>query len=286
MSGDAVDALVLDARLRQSLSAVRSLGRRGLSVAAVDVSAVAPAFRSRWCRQPFISPAEEGTDAYVTYVERIAELTGARVLISSHDGTIAALRRHRGRLERRVKIALADEQALERSINKSLTLAAASRLGIRVPRGIAISTVSDVAYALGTIGLPAVIKPTESWLRLADRGTWVGPELVTTREEARGAVARVIRQGGIALFQELLTGRREAVSFLYAGGEVYARFAQWAKRTSPPLGGESVLRQSIPVPSDIGDQAERLIRELNVEGYSEVEFRRDDAGVPYLMEIN
>ena len=286
MSGDAVDALVLDARLRQSLSAVRSLGRRGLSVAAVDVSAVAPAFRSRWCRQPFISPAEEGTDAYVTYVERIAELTGARVLISSHDGTIAALRRHRGRMERRVKIALADEQALERSINKSLTLAAASRLGIRVPRGIAISTVSDVAYALGTIGLPAVIKPTESWLRLADRGTWVGPELVTTREEARGAVARVIRQGGIALFQELLTGRREAVSFLYAGGEVYARFAQWAKRTSPPLGGESVLRQSIPVPSDIGDQAERLIRELNVEGYSEVEFRRDDAGVPYLMEIN
>src|SRR2546428_3246710 len=54
----------------------------------------------------------------------------------------------------------------------------------------------------------------------------------------------------------------------------------------PPWGGESILRQSIPVPPDIGDQAERLVREIDLEGYSEVEFRRDHAGVPYLMEIN
>ena len=76
------------------------------------------------------------------------------------------------------------------------------------------------------------------------------------------------------------------MSLLYANGEVHARFAQWAKRTSPPLGGESVLRQSIAVPDDIGRQAERLVREIGLEGYSEVEFRRDGAGVPYLMEIN
>jgi predicted ATP-grasp superfamily ATP-dependent carboligase len=76
------------------------------------------------------------------------------------------------------------------------------------------------------------------------------------------------------------------VSFLYAKGEIYARFAQWAKRTQPPLGGTSVLRQSIAVPPDTGEQAERLVRELELEGYSEVEFRRDNVGKPYLMEIN
>src|SRR5207247_11275477 len=63
-------------------------------------------------------------------------------------------------------------------------------------------------------------------------------------------------------------------------------FAQWAKLTSPPVGGNSVLRQSIAVPADIGGHAESLVREINLEGYSEVEFRRDAAGVPYLMEIN
>ena len=114
----------------------------------------------------------------------------------------------------------------------------------------------------------------------------LGAELVVTPAEARHAVEAVTRFGNAALFQELLTGRREAVSFLYAHGEVYARFAQWAMRTSPPLGGESVLRQSIAIPPDVGCHAESLVREINLEGYSEVEFRRDAAGVPYLMEIN
>jgi predicted ATP-grasp superfamily ATP-dependent carboligase len=67
---------------------------------------------------------------------------------------------------------------------------------------------------------------------------------------------------------------------------MYARFAQWAKRTEPPLGGTSVLRQSIAIPEDIGKQAERLVREIDLEGYSEVEFRRDSKGIPYIMEIN
>ena len=29
-----------------------------------------------------------------------------------------------------------------------------------------------------------------------------------------------------------------------------------------------------------------MIRAIDLEGYSEIEFRRDDAGTPYLMEIN
>src|SRR5207247_3459127 len=92
--------------------------------------------------------------------------------------------------------------------------------------------------------------------------------------------------GGSTIYQQFLSGRREAVSFMYCNGESYARFAQWAKLTQPPLGGTSVLQQSITVPEDIGEQAERLVREIDLEGYSEVEFRRDSIGKPYLMEIN
>src|SRR5205823_7433129 len=111
-------------------------------------------------------------------------------------------------------------------------------------------------------------------------------QLAVTAAELRDAVEAVTCFGEVALVQQLLTGRREAVSFLYAKGEVYARFAQWAKRTSPPLGGQSVLRKSIAIPSDIGRYAESLVRHIDLEGYCEVEFRRDSAGKPYLMEIN
>src|SRR5437773_10865689 len=280
------DTLVLDAALRQSLVTVRSLGRRGLGVAAAETHDHAPAFASRWCQRGFVFPATEGTDAYMGILEHWLERTGARVLIASNDATIALLRRHRARLEPRVCVALAPEPALTIAISKERTLAVARRLGLRVPREVVVRDGADVTAALNGIGLPAVIKPSESWLWDGREGARLSAQLAVTPAEARHAVAAVTRFGEAALLQPLLSGRREAVSFLYAHGEIYARFAQWAKRTGPPLGGESVLRQSIPVPADIGNQAERLVRELNVEGYSEVEFRRDGAGVPYLMEIN
>jgi len=280
------DVLVLDARLRQSLVAVRSLGRRGLRVAALETRCNVPAFASRWCRRAFACRAGLATDAYLACLERVLASAPARVLIPSHDGTIALLRRHRSRLEQHVRVALADERALALAINKDLTLEVAKGLGIRVPPGVVVHEVGAVPVALKAIGLPAVVKPTESWVWGKDGGFRVASRLVTTPAEARDAVAELTCFGGGTLFQQLLTGRREAISFIYAGGQVRARFAQWAKRTWPPLGGVSVLRQSIPFPQDIGDQAERLVREIDLEGYSEVEFRRDADGVPYLMEIN
>ena len=280
------DALVLDAALRQSLVTVRSLGRRGLGVAAAETHDHAPAFASRWCQRGFVFPATEGTDAYQGILEHWLERTGARVLIASNDATIALLRRHRARLEPRVSVALAPESAMAIAISKEQTLGVARRLGLPVPREVVVRDPGDVTAALNDIGLPAVIKPSESWLWDGQEGARLGARLAVTPAEARDAVEAVTRFGEAALLQQLLTGRREAVSFLYAHGEVHARFAQWAKRTSPPLGGNSVLRQSIAIPADIGGHAESLVREINLEGYSEVEFRRDAAGVPFLMEIN
>jgi predicted ATP-grasp superfamily ATP-dependent carboligase len=280
------DALILDARLRQSLVTVRSLGSRGLRPIALETFARAPAFSSRWCQHKFICPADEGTAGYLSYLERVLDSTGARVLITSSDATVALIRQNRERLERCVSIALAKEPALGIAVNKEQTLEIARRLGLDAPRGVHVRSVTEVKAALYEIGLPAVVKPVESWVGDEQGGARLTSVLVTTPEEAYDAVEKLTCPGGTILFQQFLTGRREAISFLYANGQIYARFAQWAKRTNPPLGGTSVLRQSIAIPADIGEQAERLVCEIDLEGYSEVEFRRDSAGKPYLMEIN
>lgn len=284
----AYDALILDARLRQSLAAVRSLGRRGLSVAAIGPGRSAPALSSRWCRQRFTGPDDLTADtcSSLALLERVLGDAPARVLIAASDGTIDLLRQNRRRLASRASIALAREPALGIAINKQQTLDVARSLGMGVPRGVLVQDIADLAAAVREIGLPAVIKPTESWVRNDHDGTRVTPRLVMTYAEARQAMEALAPWRTSALLQQYLTGRREAVSLLYARGTVYARFAQWACRTVPPLGGSSVLRQSIAVPEDCGVYAERLVREIELEGYSEVEFRRDDDGVPYLMEIN
>jgi predicted ATP-grasp superfamily ATP-dependent carboligase len=77
-----------------------------------------------------------------------------------------------------------------------------------------------------------------------------------------------------------------AVSFLHARGSFYGEFAQVAHRMLPILGGESVLRESVPLPEDATTDARRLVSELELDGYAEVEFRRDADGTPVLMEIN
>jgi predicted ATP-grasp superfamily ATP-dependent carboligase len=278
------DALILDARLRQALVSSRSLGQRGLKVAALETCDGVPAFFSRWCHQGYVCPAGEGTAGYLAYLKDWLQQIGAHVLIPASDGTIALLQQHRAALERQTRIALAVDNALAIAVNKERTLAMAQELGLHVPRGMTVSSVSDVYAAVHEIGLPAVIKPLESWVSCEQQR--VASQLVVSLDEALRAVEALTCSGGAVLFQQFLTGRREAISFLFANGEIYARFAQWAKRTEPPLGGQSVLRQSIAVPSDSGEQAERLIRAIGLDGYSEVEFRRDSSGRPFLMEIN
>jgi predicted ATP-grasp superfamily ATP-dependent carboligase len=61
---------------------------------------------------------------------------------------------------------------------------------------------------------------------------------------------------------------------------------QTSYREFPPLGGSSVLYESISPLAELVEPAERLVRAMGLEGCSMVEFRRDRAGRPVLMEVN
>ena len=47
-----------------------------------------------------------------------------------------------------------------------------------------------------------------------------------------------------------------------------------------------MLRESIPMPADLHGAALSLVDAIGLDGYAEVEFRRDDQGRPLLMEVN
>src|SRR6266480_4204668 len=165
------DALVLEARLRQSLMAVRSLGRRGLQVAALETIERTPTFSSRWCKKAFICPTDGSAHAYVNCLEQVLDCNNVGVLISSSDANIELIRQHRTQLEQKVRIALAKEPALGIALNKAHTLEIAKKLGLLIPRAILIDAVSEVERAIREIGLPAVVKPVQSWSWDNQRGT-------------------------------------------------------------------------------------------------------------------
>ncbi len=286
-SDDLRPALVLDGDLRQSLVAIRSLGRAGVRVHVAETHPEAISFSSRWCYDGVVLP-EFSLDPrpYVDRVLELCEAIGNPVLITSHDGTIEALRNRRGEVDRVASLALAPEAALSAAVDKRSTLAAAGRLGLHIPPGLTVTDPADAPGAVDAIGVPVVIKPAISWVDGSAVAWRAAPSLARTRSVALSELNRLTVDGAPALLQRWLPGAREAVSTLYVDGGLAAVFAQRADRMNPLLGGTSVLRESIEVPADIGPMSERLIRELELEGYAEVEFRRDGDGVPFLMEIN
>jgi predicted ATP-grasp superfamily ATP-dependent carboligase len=281
-----VDVLVLDGEQRQSLVSVRSLGRAGVRVAALE-RRPAPALRSRWCAAAVAVPDWFlDSDAFVDGVLTVVQRYAPRVVLPVSDGTLDALCRRRAEVEQDVRLAAASDEALAIAVDKERTLALAEELGIGIPGSVPVESVREVGAAVKEVGLPAVVKPVRSWVSQGRRGDRFTCELATTPQEAEVAVERILAAGSHALVQEWITGSREAVSLMYVNGRVVARFAQLTHRMFPPLGGSSIVRESLPLPRDVAEAAEALVAATNLEGYAEVEFRRDARGRPRLMEIN
>jgi predicted ATP-grasp superfamily ATP-dependent carboligase len=281
-------AIVLDADTRIALVAVRCLSRAGRPVGIVTTPREAPslAAASRYPRLRVEVPdPDDDEQGYVDAVLDLLDRRPAEVLIPASDRTVALLRKHRDQFTPRTALALASEPALESAVDKRSTLDAARELDLLVPRGVLVTDRGDLRHA-HTVGFPCVVKPTVSWSAESGRLGRLTCRLATDVTELDEAVEAVLSSGAAALVQQWLPGRREAVHLLHAHGRTWALVCVAALRTSPALGGDSVMRMTVPLLADVADVAERLVRRLGLEGYAEVEFRRDALGRPALMEIN
>jgi predicted ATP-grasp superfamily ATP-dependent carboligase len=291
-AADGYDVLILDAGSRQSLAAVRSLGRAGLRVAVgecfaeCDPSLPVLAFRSRYCARRVVLPSY-ATDA-AAFAAGVIEFVGnhpTRVVVPGSDGAIAALapvREHLASLGS--TLALAADPELEIANDKDRTLEIARGLGIDYPKSVLIESIDQVPGLVAELDFPIVLKPTSSWaarsvVRLQ------ATEVVDARE-ANEVIAKFLAAGVKVVAQQWVGGEREALMLFVVNGEVLASCAQVAHRTSPALGGASVLRESVPIRPDVYGSAVRLVNAIGLDGLCEVEYRRDLGDRPYLMEIN
>jgi predicted ATP-grasp superfamily ATP-dependent carboligase len=289
---DGYDVLILDAGHKQSLASVRSLGRAGLRVALGESfveyrpSLPVPAFRSRYCAYKLTLPSyAEDADAFGDAVTGFVREHPTQVVLPTGDGVIAALAPRRKELaELGCTLAVAPDSALEIATDKDRTLEVASRLGIPQPRTRRFDSLDELPSVLSEFAFPFVLKPSVSWT--GNTSARIVPSEVVNEAEATELSREFIAAGSSVLAQQWASGRREGVTLFIADGEVVASCGHIAHRTSPPLGGASVMRESIAVPPDIYDSAIRLAKAVGIEGVCEVEFRRDADGHPLLMEIN
>ena len=277
------DVLVLDGDTRGGLAAVRALGRGGLTV---TMASGAPRSRHAAERVLLPSPAD-GLDAFTSALLAHLRERPAAVVLTASDAGVEALRRARGALEGLSVPALAPDHALDVATSKERTVELAASLGVPVPRSIRVQSVSAAVDAVAEVGVPCVLKPDRSWQDGGPAGgRRVASMLVTSPAEAREGAEHLVGPGRPALVQELVSGPNEWLMLFRQGVAITARFAARVARTWPPLGGNDVLRGSVPLPSDAVAHAERLLAAMGYEGFAHVEFRRAPDGRPVLMEVN
>jgi predicted ATP-grasp superfamily ATP-dependent carboligase len=286
------DILILDGTYKQSLTSARSLGRAGLRVALgeslsqYDPDRGAASWRSRYCARDVALP-DYNTDqaAYIDAVVAFVRDHQVKVVLPTGDANIVMLAPHRKQFaDLGCTLAVASDAAFEIANDKVRTLEVADKLGIAYPKSIQVADVAGLRAVEAEFGYPFVLKPTISWTGEAqDR---VSPIEVVNEAEAVAAITRYLATGCEVLAQQWAPGRREGVSLLLVGGEVRGICGAVAHRTVPPLGGVSVMRESITVPDDILDASVNLAKTIGLEGPCEVEWRRDAEGRPLLMEVN
>jgi predicted ATP-grasp superfamily ATP-dependent carboligase len=287
----ATDVLLLDAGLKQTLAAARSLGGAGLRLILAERRDPAepprpPAFSSRWSMAEALLPDfDDNPDEFAAGVLGLVTSKRPSVVVPASDQSIACLRPWRSQIERHTKLAMASEAALNIAVDKQATLAVANELGIAGPRTAIVEGREDIRAVMAEIGYPAVVKPRWPWLRDFG-GARLFPSPVLNETEAFAAIAALQRSGAPVLVQELLNGLREGLSMFRVGGKVVGEFAHVSVRTTPMLGGACAVRESIPMPGDLRAAAVSLIDAIDLEGYSQIEFRRDARGRPVLMEVN
>ena len=276
-------AVVVDVGWVNGLAAVRSLGRAGARVLALDHRASALGFRSRYA-EPVLMPDPQDEEAFVSFLARL-EVERAPVF-ATHDEPLNAIARNAGSLDERFLYPFPPWEVLSRIQSKRSQLEAAERAGIRAPGTAYPASAGEARAAAKRLGFPVLVKPssTEGFKRRFRRQAF----RCETADEAERAY--VDAEPYEPMVQEVIPGGDGELytlgSYLRADGEPLGLFCGRKLRQTPPGVGTCRVGEAVWV-EEVVDSGLKLLRELRFHGLSQVEFKRDPRDGAYkLMEVN
>jgi D-aspartate ligase len=281
-------AVVAEVGWVNGLAAIRSLGRRGLRVLAVDHRPWALGYRSRYA-EPALAPEpvvdEQG---FVLALRALAEQTdeGPLPIFPTHDEHLNAIARNVDTLGDSYLFPFPSWQTLERIQSKRYQLEQADAIGMPTPRTHHPRSVEEARAAGEDLGYPVFVKPSDPILfkqahnRQAFRcETW---------SELESAYALAAEHE--PMVQEFVPGGDDELytlgSYLNRDGEALGLFCGRKLRQTRDFMGSARVGEALWV-NEVVDDGLRLLRALDFHGVSQVEVKRDPRDGRYkLIEVN
>lgn len=254
---------VTDASYKQTLAAVRSLGRKDIGVICGSSYRLAQTFFSRYCGRKVIYPNPADEDRFIKFMLKYVQDNKIDVLLPVGYLASTALSKHKEEFGKYVKLPVADYEAMQVACNKDRTLEFADVLGIGIPK--TYGNIEEID------NYPVVVKG----IRESGRLRYVNSPETLSGVDISDAVV-----------QEYIPGEGYGLYALYNDGEPRAVFMHKRIREYPVTGGASTAAESV-YDSELREQGLKLLGALKWHGVAMVEFKKDSRDGRFkLMEIN
>ncbi len=269
------------------LAVIRSLGSRGIRVFCVYSTDREFGQHSKYLEGAFCSPPPEREESFIGYLVALAKSRPRSMLIPTSDETLQAVARAKERLEEHFVVACMDFPRVDMALDKRKTYEVAAEHGIPAPRTFTPTGIRELKECAEIVTYPCLVKPTSSYAHYKTFGRKMtkvdnADDLVHAWQEASGANVDVV-------LQEFIPGPDTAganYNAYFRDGSPIAECTARKLRLSPPGLGFPTAVVSEHV-SDVIGVARRLLRSLNVSGFSCTEFKFDERDRRYkLMEVN
>ncbi len=287
-NGKPVGALIIGSDFR-ALGVARSLGRRHIPCIIID-NLPRSAWLSRYVKKHLLWNGPLDSPDFLDFLLNIAEQYHMEqwVLFPMPDDAVELVARHTSELSKHYQLVTQNWEIVKWANDKSLTYSMAQDLGVSCPQ--TWYPRSEDELQLLEIRFPVIIKPAISLhlqhaLRLKALPAHTPEELLTKYR----LVAGIIHPHDI-LIQEIIPGdgstQFSVAAYCKNGCMLTSMTARRTRQYPIDYGLGSSFVEAIQVP-EITELSERLLKQMQVSGMLEVEFKYDRRDKQYkLLDIN
>ena len=280
-------AVVCEVGWVNGLTAVRSLGRAGVPVIAVDHRAWALGFRSRY-GLPVVAPDPLSDErGFVSFLLELADVLGRPVpVFPTHDEHLNSLARHKPELGGRFLYPFPDWDVLEPLQSKRYQLETAERIGLATPATFHPRSLEETLAAADEVGFPVLVKPSDNvvFKRIHRRQAF----FCTAPAELERAYRLTAEYE--PMLQEFVPGGDEYLwtlgAYIAPDGEALARFCGRKLRQTRENMGSARVGEAL-WDEEVVESGVELLHALGFHGVAQVEWKRDPRGGELkLIEVN
>lgn len=284
-----VRAFVLNASTPNGLGAIRSLGREGIPVTAVDRDARAAGLRSRYADALVLpDPSLHPQEVLEGLLEAGRKLPSKSVLFPCSDAYVLFISRYRSELAERFELCVPPERVLEGMVNKRKQYEEAARIGTPIARTFYPRDMNDVMDIRDLLDYPAFIKPYYSHLWhpvFGNKGF-----KVQDPHELEERFSQVFAAGLEALVQSIIQGPNtnhvKVCAYYARDGERRALFLTRKIRQNPVEFGVGTIMESFH-DDELAALGTRFLEGIGYRGIGSIELKLDDRDGRYKMiELN